>query len=226
MKKLYIEIADTPEKRERGLMHRKMMNNDDAMLFRFSTPSYLSFWMRNTYIPLDVAFLKDDGKILQIEAMVPLSTRAVRSNHLCRYALEVNHGWFKNNDIKVGSYVGGEGIYHIKNKISQAVQLDQLGAPAETIPGQQESEVPNPDVMLNISNKDKLKRAELKGNDMIVIYQTKGGVTLPPKVISPPFRFEKDADGRHDAIVKAWDNQTGGWKSFIIDNIISLEDKK
>ncbi len=48
---------------------------------------------------------------------------------------------------------------------------------------------------------------------------------MPPKTISPPFEFEKDAEGHHDSIVKAWDNQTGGWKSFIIDNIVLLEEK-
>ena len=46
---------------------------------------------------------------------------------------------------------------------------------------------------------------------------------MPPKTISPPFEFDKDEDGVNDAIVKAWDEQTGGWKSFIIDNILNIE---
>jgi hypothetical protein len=93
-------------------------------------------------------------------------------------------------------------------------------------PNPNQPQQPDPDVTLNMSNKEKLDNADLKGKDMILIYQTKGGLTLPPKVISPPFHFEKDEDGRHNAVVKAWDNQTGGWKSFLLDNMLSLEEKK
>jgi len=66
--------------------------------------------MKDTYIPLDIAFIDDDGTILQIAEMYPLSTRTVDSEHYCRMALEVNHGWFKKNAIKVGDTILGEGI--------------------------------------------------------------------------------------------------------------------
>ena len=120
MKKLQVEIADSPTKREYGLMDRRSLRENGGMLFKFPYSHYLSFWMKDTYIPLDIAFLDDDGKILQIEKMNPLSTRAVNCNHVCRYALEVNSGWFNKNDIKVGSLVIGEGLTHRKGKMVTA----------------------------------------------------------------------------------------------------------
>jgi predicted DNA-binding transcriptional regulator YafY len=70
---------------------------------------------------------------------------------------------------------------------------------------------------------DILQDADLKGEKLTILYQTKDGIMLPPKDISPPFEFVKDKEGKTDAIVKAWDEQKASWKSFIIDNIIDLE---
>jgi len=103
--KLYIDVADTPIKREYGLMDRKSLANNRGMLFKFPQSHRLGFWMRNTYIPLDIAFIDDNGRISQIEKMYPLSTRSIRSNDNCKYALEVNAGWFKENGIKVGDKI-------------------------------------------------------------------------------------------------------------------------
>lgn len=215
MKNLFIELADTHDKRTKGLMHRKYLNKNSGMLFRFPYFERLSFWMKNTYVPLDIAFIDNDGKIFQIENMIPLNTRAILSNHPCQYALEVNKGWFNGNDIRIGSRVGGYGL-----KVRKIAQND-IQTPSE-----HNVESPDPDIMLNMTHKERLEHSQLKGQDMIIIYQTKKGKILPPKVISPPYIFEKDEDGHHDAVVKAWDNQEAGWKSFLIDNIISMEDKK
>jgi uncharacterized membrane protein (UPF0127 family) len=237
MKKLFIEIADTSIKREYGLMNRSYLPKNQGMLFKFHQPLFASFWMRDTYIPLDIAFLDDDGRVFQIESMTPLSTRAIYSDNKCKYALEVNRGWFSENNIKVGSRIDGEGIGNYK-KTAQIIS--QLPPPVEgAVPGSPEPVIggpipgepaplpqPEPDVMLNLSYKERFKNAELKGQDILIIYQTKGGITLPPKMVSPPFNFEEDAEGHHDAVVKTWDNQTGGWKSFLIDNILSLEEQK
>ena len=208
-------------------MDRKYLGHNSGMLFRFPFPTKLAFWMRDTYIPLDIAFLDDSGKILQIEEMVPLSTKSVRSNNNCRYALEVNKGWFKENGVKIGDTVGGEYIRRLKRAQTDPFGLGiDFGTLDPTQPQQQQSQPPqNPVVQLNRSFKDILTDAEAKGKELNIIYQTKKGIVLPPKVISPPFEFVEDEDGRADAIVKAWDNQTAGWKSFIIDNIISLEEK-
>ena len=227
MKKLFVEIADNPRKRSYGLMDRKSLVHNGGMLFKFPDEEKLHFWMANTYIPLDIAFLDVDGKILQIESMTPLSTRAVVSHKPCRYALEVNRGWFQNNGIRVGNYIGGVGISDLNKMAQMSPQMDATMIPPDPAsPAPQQQQLPNPDVKLDLSFKEKLERADLQGKDLIAIYQTKGGIVLSPKVISPPFAFEEDADGKHDAIVKVWDNQTAGWKSFIIDNIISLEEKE
>src|SRR3990167_4564727 len=105
MKTLYVELANNHITRECGLMDRKSMNKNRGMLFKFPYSTRLSFWMKNTYIPLDIAYIDNDGKILQIENMIPLSTRPVVANHECRYALEVNKGWFKENNIGIGSRI-------------------------------------------------------------------------------------------------------------------------
>lgn len=221
MKNLFVEIADNHQKRSYGLMDRKSLPRSSGMLFKFPNHEKLHFWMANTYIPLDIAFIDDDGKILQIESMIPLNTRTVSSYKPCRYALEVNHGWFRENNIAVGSKISGVGISEISKKAQIA---DSSVIPPNPAPPAQQP-APNPDVKLNLSFKELLEKANLQRKDLIAIYQTKGGLVLPPKVISPPFTFEGDAEGRHDAIVKVWDNQDAGWKSFIIDNIISLEEK-
>jgi len=239
MKKLYVEIADTPLKREYGLMDRKTMSENHGMLFKFPYKNNLSFWMRDTYLPLQIAFINDDGKILQIEEMIPLSTRAILSNKKCKYALEVNNGWFDKNNVGVGDYIGGHGL-NIQTKIAQtmpqvAPQVPQAEPPMNgmngmtgmdpQMPGQPLNVAPqNPEVMMKKTYKERLEEANLKGDNLIILYITKDeGDELPPKSISPPFTFEDDADGKHDAVVKAWDNQDGQWKSFLIDNIRSLE---
>ena len=212
MKKIYVEIADTPLSREYGLMNRKKLSENQGMLFKFPYSAHLSFWMKETYIPLDIAFINDDGRVIQIEEGVPLSTRAISARQKCRYALEVNKGWFKDNGLGVGSVVDGIGL---ENKIAQIIAPEITETPQS----------PPPDIMINMSFKDILEDANLRGEDLIIIYQKKDGFTLPPKVISPPFIFEADEEGNHNAIVKAWDNQTAGWKSFLIDNIIDIQPK-
>ena len=228
MKKLYVEIADNPIKREYGLMDRKKMAKNCGMFFKFASPRYLSFWMKNTYIPLDIAFVNDEGKILEIKELIPLSTRAITSRELCRYALEVNKGWFRENGIKEGSYILGKNIkeHGLGKKAQIAIEEVPVEVPEEIPTAPEIAQQPSPDIALNLSFKDILRDADLNRIDLVIIYETKYGTILSPKVISPPFTFEPDADGVHDAIVKAWDNQTGGWKSFLIDNIIDLEEKE
>ena len=119
MKKVYIETANTHIKRAYGLMDRKSLGKNQGMLFVFTRAQPLSFWMQNTYVPLDIAFIHN-GKIEQIETMNALSTRSVSSNNHCRYALEVNQGWFKEHGIKVGTRILGEGMTHKNGNIVTA----------------------------------------------------------------------------------------------------------
>ncbi len=104
--KLDIEIVQDPDARAQGLMHRKELPENQGMLFVFETTRILSFWMRNTFIPLDIAFIDNSGKIVDIQMMEPLDeSKQYTSSAPALYALEVNAGWFKKNGIKIGSDV-------------------------------------------------------------------------------------------------------------------------
>lgn len=103
---LKVEIADTPRSRQTGLMFRERLPEDEGMLFVFKRVDYLSFWMKNTLIPLSIAFIDADGKIVQMEDMEPLDEQTHhRSAQPVLYALEVNQGWFERHGVHVGDRV-------------------------------------------------------------------------------------------------------------------------
>jgi len=104
-KKVFIEVADTEEKRAAGLMFREKLEKNDGMLFVFDTPKKTSFWMYNTVIPLSIAFIDEKGIIMQIEEMKPKDLTPVYSKYDILYALEVNKGWFETNKISIGDVV-------------------------------------------------------------------------------------------------------------------------
>jgi len=214
------------------------MGKNMGMLFDFPSSRRLSFWMHNTYLPLEIAFIDEGGKITEIKEMIPMSTRPVVSSSDCKYALEVNRGWFDNNNVSAGCSVGGVGInlgqktHKVAQMTPQIPQEQPLvyQDPNTPIPplqdNQQEYQQPSsPDVLLNRSHKEILEDAQLKGQDLIIMYVKKDGYSLPPKSISPPFLFETSEDGEIDAVVKAWDNQDASWKSFLLDNIIDIQVK-
>ena len=101
------EVAATPEQREIGLMFRTSMPAGDGMLFVFERPSKQCFWMRNTLIPLSVAFLDDDGSVVNIEDMKPRTLDSHCSTQPVRFVLEMNEGWFAKRGIRAGSRVRG-----------------------------------------------------------------------------------------------------------------------
>ena len=101
--RLYVEVVANETGREQGLMFRREMGANAGMLFVFPQSEPLSFWMRNTYIPLSIAFLDHQKRIINIEDMAPLDEQGRgRSAAPARYALEVNQGWFKKHGIKAG----------------------------------------------------------------------------------------------------------------------------
>lgn len=97
-----VEIADTPALRERGLMHRDSLPDDAGMLFVYADEQVRSFWMRNTKIPLDIAFIDRNGSILSIERMEPQTDENTVSSAPAMYALEMSQGWFEANGVGVG----------------------------------------------------------------------------------------------------------------------------
>lgn len=100
-----VEVADDEEERRRGLMHRDSLPEDQGMLFVYSEERTLSFWMRNTNIPLDVAYLDRRGTIVDIRSMDPQTDRLYESRQPAMYALEMNRGWFRDHGVGVGDRV-------------------------------------------------------------------------------------------------------------------------
>lgn len=106
-KTINVEIADTPETSALGLMYRENLAPDSGMLFVFNQASYHCFWMKNTLIPLSIAFISSEGIITDILDMAPLDLTSHCPSHPALYALEMNQGWFAQQQIKVGDRVTG-----------------------------------------------------------------------------------------------------------------------
>ena len=102
---LNVELALSPQQHARGLQDRLFLPENSGMLFSFSHPKRLSFWMKDTYIPLSIAFIDGSSKIVNIENMSPLSLESTKSEGNVLYALEVNSGWFRDNGVVVGDPV-------------------------------------------------------------------------------------------------------------------------
>ena len=118
---LEVEIADTDELRSQGLMYRQKMADDKGMLFIFSKEKTLSFWMKNTFIPLSIGFFDKDRKLIEVQKMRPMrpmrpmkSMRSMnsiikkniplyQSRKPAQYAIEVNQGWFRKHKIAIGT---------------------------------------------------------------------------------------------------------------------------
>ena len=106
------ELASTPQQREIGLMFRAAMPANDGMLFVFEQPGQQCFWMRNTLIPLSVAFIGDDGSVVNIDDMKPQTLDSHCSAKPVRFVLEMNEGWFAKRGIKAGSRLRGGPFGH------------------------------------------------------------------------------------------------------------------
>lgn len=100
-------VADTPNSRELGLMHVTSMPEERGMIFVYPTAGRRSFWMRNTKIPLSLAYIAADGTIDQILDMQPMTTKSHPSDSLIRLVLEVNQGWFERHGVEVGDRIPG-----------------------------------------------------------------------------------------------------------------------
>jgi uncharacterized membrane protein (UPF0127 family) len=101
------EVAADFATRGRGLMHRKSLAPNAGMLFIFDGPAIHCMWMKNTYIPLSVAFLDEKGEIINIADMQPHSEQSHCAARPALYALEMDRGWFAARGIKPGSRLGG-----------------------------------------------------------------------------------------------------------------------
>jgi len=101
------EVAARDAERQQGLMHRERMGPNEGMVFVFEAPAGVCMWMKNTLIPLSVAFIDESGKIINIEDMQPQTTDSHCTKRPARYALEMNQGWFRQKNIKPGMAIQG-----------------------------------------------------------------------------------------------------------------------
>lgn len=109
MHRIEAEVASTPADRATGLMNRPAMPTHRGMLFVFAEAGVQCFWMKNTLIPLSIAFLDDDGRIVQITDMRPQSLDNHCSVKPVRFALEMNAGWFRSRGLSAGARINGIG---------------------------------------------------------------------------------------------------------------------
>ena len=107
MHRIDAQVAQTPQERQIGLMHRLEMPTQVGMLFIFDQPGVQCFWMKNTLLPLTAAFVADDGTIVNLADMKPQTTDSHCSTKPVRYVLEMNQGWFGKKGIKPGFKLGG-----------------------------------------------------------------------------------------------------------------------
>lgn len=108
MHNIVAEVAAAPEQRQIGMMMRTQMAQHEGMLFVFDAPARQCFWMRNTPLPLAIAFVADDGRIVNIAEMQPRSDDPHCSQQPVRFALEMNRGWFDKRGIKPGDRLRGK----------------------------------------------------------------------------------------------------------------------
>jgi len=107
MHNIRAQVAVTPDQRQWGLMFRREMPTHEGMLFVFEAPAQQCFWMRNTPLPLSIAFLRDDGSIVNVDEMQPLTEDSHCSREPVRFVLEMNQGWFGKRGLKPGSKISG-----------------------------------------------------------------------------------------------------------------------
>ncbi len=101
----HIEVARTREEQSIGLMNRESLKSDEGMIFIYSEDRKLSFWMKNTFVPLSIAYISKDGIVKEIHHMKPESLTPIESTHSVRYALELPSGSFKRSNVKIGDKI-------------------------------------------------------------------------------------------------------------------------
>ena len=105
--RLSAHVADSPSERETGLMHVNTMSPDEGMVFAYPAPAPRFYWMKDTVLPLDIAFVGDNGRIVKLAQMAPGDTTLTPSGAPATWAVEANLGWFEAHSVNVGDEVAG-----------------------------------------------------------------------------------------------------------------------
>jgi uncharacterized protein len=108
MHNIRAQVAATVDQRATGLMHRREMAQHEGMLFVFEQPSVQCFWMKNTLLPLSIAFVADDGAVVNTDEMKAQTLDSHCSDKPVRYVLEMNQGWFAKRGVKPGTKLAGD----------------------------------------------------------------------------------------------------------------------
>ena len=111
-KEIVVEVADELHERQLGLMHRTTLEINEGMIFVYPSAERRSFWMKNTLIPLSIAYIDSNCQIVHMADMTPKSTKGVPSGLPVQFALEMNQGWFEANAVSIGDTL--QGIAHCK----------------------------------------------------------------------------------------------------------------
>ncbi len=114
MHRIVAEVAADHASRATGLMYRRSLAPSHGMLFVFQDKSPKCFWMRNTLMPLSIAFLDDDGRIVNIEDMAPMTENSHCSREPVRFALEMEQGWFQRRGVNAGDRLGGREVFKLR----------------------------------------------------------------------------------------------------------------
>jgi uncharacterized membrane protein (UPF0127 family) len=114
---LSVKLADTEIKQAKGLQNTPNLSQNSGMLFCYPHEKKVSFWMKETTIPLSIAFIDKNKLITQINDLEPLSEESIKSNKEIKWALEVNKGWFSDNNISVGDKVNIPSSKKIKIRV-------------------------------------------------------------------------------------------------------------
>ena len=104
-RRITVEVARAPDEQRRGLMFRDSLPPDHGMLFVFPIEEVQAFWMRNTKLPLSIAYADASGRIVRVADLEPFDERPVTSVAPARYALEMNRGWFAAHDVTPGDRI-------------------------------------------------------------------------------------------------------------------------
>ncbi len=102
-----VEVVDSPQERAQGLMGRASLPTNSGMLFVYPDEGIRSFWMKNTPLPLSIAFFDQQGRVVHITDLVPFDTTPKASDLPAMYALEMTQGWFAAHNVQVGQPVSG-----------------------------------------------------------------------------------------------------------------------
>lgn len=120
--RFWVETALTPEESALGLMYRRHLEPDAGMIFVFPDQRYLRFWMKNTYIPLSIAFIDQRGYIVDLRDMQPLDETVIESSRPAQYAVEVNQGAYAKAGVKVGDRMNlEEFLDYLRSKGGQSI---------------------------------------------------------------------------------------------------------